>query len=242
MRMHMKTTYTLLTLVFAACLTTVSCAQKISGNGNVVKQDRPVEPFSAIEVGGVLSVHLEQGDTEALSVEADENLLDLIETEVRGNTLVVGLKKGIELKKAEQKDVYITLRQISQLEIGGVVHVESTTPITAEDFDLEVGGVSSTSLELRCDRLQVEADMVGSLELRGEVGEATIRNGGVGTLQAFDLQVDKLTIKNSGVGSAEVQARNEISISSSGIGSVRYKGDAVVKELSTSGIGKVKKI
>ena len=238
----MKTAPYILTLITLVSFTATSCAQKVSGNGNVVKQDRPVESFSEIEIGGVLNVYLEQGDTESLTVEADENLLDLIETENKGNTLVVRLKKGVELKKAEQKDVYITLRTLDKLDISGVVHVESTTPLETEELDLEIGGVSQTDLELRCDQLSVRADMVGGLTLRGEVGEATIRNGGVGSLKAFDLIVDKLTITNSGVGSAEVQAQDEISITSSGVGSVRYKGDPVVKELSTSGVGKVKKM
>ncbi len=232
----------ILTLILIIGLTTTSCAQKMSGNGNVVEQDRAVEPFSAIEIGGVLNVYLAQGDTEALTVEADENLLDIIETENRGNTLIVRLKKGVELKKAKEKNVYITLRSIDELDIGGVVQVESTTPLNLEQLDLDVGGVCQVDLELRGNRLDADASMVGSLTLRGKLQEANIQNGGVGTLKAFDLEVDKLTIKNSGVGSAEVQAQDEISITSSGVGSVRYKGDAVVKELSTSGIGKVKKM
>lgn len=238
----MKKPQYFLTLIAITCFTATSCAQKVSGNGEVVKQDRPVEPFSALEIGGVLNVYLEQGDTEALTVEADENLLDIIETENRGNTLVVRLKKGVELKKAKEKNVYITLTRIDELDIGGVVHVESTTPLNLEQLDLHVGGVCEVDLELRGNRLEADAGMVGSLTLRGKMQEANIKNSGVGALKAFDLEVDKLSIKNSGVGSAEVQAHDEISISSSGVGSVRYKGDAVVKELSTSGIGKVKKI
>ena len=238
----MKTKHPFFTFLIILSMTITACAQKISGNGNVVQQDRPVESFSEIEIGGVLNVYLEQGDTESLTVEADENLMDIIETENRGNTLVVRLKKGVELKKAKQKDVYITLRNLDKLTIGGVVHVESTTPIEADQLDLEIGGVSQTDLELRCEQLTASADMVGGLTLRGEVHEATIKHGGVGSLKAFDLKVDNLTIANSGVGSAEVQAQDEISITSSGVGSVRYKGDPEVKELNTSGIGKVKKI
>ncbi|MGB3777843.1 MAG: head GIN domain-containing protein [Tunicatimonas sp.] len=229
-------------ILFAVSFVTTACAQNISGNGNVVEENRPVESFSSIDVGGVLNVYLTQGDTESVTVEADENLLDLIITENRGNTLVVKLKKGIDIKKAKDKNVYITLRSIDELEVGGVVNVKSTNALTADAFDLDIGGVGNTDLELRCDRLNAKADMVGNLTLSGEVREANIRNGGVGSLKAFDLKVDRLTIKNSGVGSAEVQAQEEISINSSGVGSVRYKGDPVVKELSTSGVGKVKKM
>ncbi len=228
--------------LFTMTIFTTACAQKISGNGNVVEENRPVESFSSIDVGGVLNVYLTQGDTESVTVEADENLLDLIITENRGNTLVVKLKKGIDIKKAKDKNVYITLRSIDELEVGGVVNVKSTNTLTADAFDLNIAGVGNTDLELRCDRLNAKADMVGNLTLSGEVREANIRNGGVGSLKAFDLKVDRLTIKNSGVGSAEVQAQDEISINASGVGSVRYKGDPVVKELSTSGVGKVKKM
>ena len=237
----MKTPQFFLIFFFLVSVTT-ACAQNTTGNGNVVEENRPVEPFSAIDIGGVLNVYLTQGDTETVTVEADENLLDLIITENRGNTLVVKLKKGVDIKKAKEKNVYITLRAIDELEVSGVVNVKSTNALTADAFDLDIGGVSNTDLELRCNQLDAQADMVGNLTLRGEVQEANIRNGGVGSLKAFDLKVDRLTIKNSGVGSAEVQAQDEISITSSGVGSVRYKGDPVVKELSTSGVGKVKKI
>ena len=230
-----------LPFAFVAFVTT-ACAQNISGNGNVVEENRPVESFSAIDIGGVLNVYLTQGDTESVTVEADENLLDLIITENRGNTLVVELKKGVDIKKAKEKNVYITLRSIDELEVGGVVNVKTTNALTADAFDLDIGGVGNTDLELRCNQLDAKASMVGNLTLRGAVQEANIKNGGVGSLKAFDLKVDRLTIKNSGVGSAEVQAQDEISITSSGVGSVRYKGDPVVKELSTSGVGKVKKI
>ena len=234
--------YTSLALLSLVLFITTACAQKVTGNGNVVEENRPVEPFSALEVGGVLNVYLSQGDTESLTVEADENILNLIETENRGSTLVVKLKKGVNIKKAERKNVYITLRSIDELEVGGVVNVKSETPIAIEKLKLDIGGVGNTDLELRGDQLDIKADMVGNVTLRGEVQEANIKNGGVGSLNAFDLVVNKLTIKNTGVGSAEVHAQDEISITSSGVGSVRYQGDAVVKELSTSGVGKVKKI
>ena len=113
------------------------------------------------------------------------------------------------------------MRSIDELEVGGVVNVKSTNVLTADEFNLDIGGVGNTDLELRCDQLDVEASMVGNLTLRGEVQEANIKNGGVGSLKALDLKVDRLTIKNSGVGSAEVQAMDEISITSSGVSGQR---------------------
>ena len=68
-------------ILTAIAFATTACAQNVSGNGDVVEENRPVEPFSSIDIGGVLNVYLTQGDTESVTVEADENLLDLIITE-----------------------------------------------------------------------------------------------------------------------------------------------------------------
>ena len=75
-----------------------------------------------------------------------------------------------------------------------------TSPLRVEEFDLNIGGVGNTELEINCDYLKARADMVGNLTLKGEAREADIRSSGVGSLQAFDLMVGRLTVKNSGVG------------------------------------------
>ncbi len=234
-----KTLFCLLTICTVYVQPTL--AQDVKGNGKVMKEDRDTDAFSAIEIDGVFHVYLTQGNTESVRLEADENLLDLIETINEGDKLIVRVKDGVEFKKAKKTDVYITLRNINDLDIGGVVQLESTTPITAKQLTLEIGGVCNVEMDVACDYFEVQADMVGSLKLRGSAKEAVIENNGVGSLKAFDLQVDKLTLENSGVGSAEVNAQQEISIDASGIGSVRYKGDPTVKSMSSSGLGSVKK-
>jgi hypothetical protein len=50
-----------------------------------------------------------------------------------------------------------------------------------------------------------------------------------------------LSIKSSSVGSVEVYASRELSIKNSGVGSLTYSGDAVIKSMESNGIGKIKK-
>jgi hypothetical protein len=69
-----------------------------------------------------------------------------------------------------------------------------------------------------------------------------MHNTGVGTIEAAGFEADLLRVENTGVGDVEVNARREISIHSSGVGSVRYKGLATVKEMRNSGVGRVRKM
>jgi len=52
------------------------------GSGNVIRQERKVSSFNGIEVSGVFHVDLTQGTTNSVIVEADDNLMDIIRTEV----------------------------------------------------------------------------------------------------------------------------------------------------------------
>ena len=45
------------------------------GNGNVVKQERKVAAFNAIDVSGAFDVYITQGSVQSVFVEADDNLL-----------------------------------------------------------------------------------------------------------------------------------------------------------------------
>ena len=90
----------ILFLVLAASLTTacqfdINLGQ-VNGNGNVLTEERPVsESFTAIRGSAGLDVFLEQGDEAKIVVEADENLLDIIETEIVEGKLKIGTKENI---------------------------------------------------------------------------------------------------------------------------------------------------
>jgi hypothetical protein len=69
-----------------------------------------------------------------------------------------------------------------------------------------------------------------------------MHNTGVGAIEAAGFEADMLRVKSTGVGNVEVNARREISIHSSGVGSVRYKGSAAVKEMRKSGVGGIRRM
>jgi len=63
--------------------------QGISGNGNVIEESRDVSGFNGVHVSSGIDVYLTEGKDFELRVEADENLMEVILTELKDDMLVI---------------------------------------------------------------------------------------------------------------------------------------------------------
>lgn len=61
----------------------------VRGNGNVTKETREVGEFDQIKVSRGMNVYISQGTPASVVVIADNNLHEIIQTEVRGGVLKV---------------------------------------------------------------------------------------------------------------------------------------------------------
>lgn len=78
-------TMTLTALLFTACLGK-------RGSGNLITEEREVSDFDRVELASDGELMLTQGGSESLIIEAEDNVMSYITSEVRGGTLVLGLK------------------------------------------------------------------------------------------------------------------------------------------------------
>ncbi len=215
--------------------------KKVKGSGSVITEARSVSSFDKIEIGGIFNVFLSQGDVENVEVEIDDNLQQYVKIYNEGNTLVVDAEKGVNWKRVTKNNVYITLKNINELNVKGVCTVKSRTALKCDNLELDVEGIGNSRLELYCHQLDIKHGGVGSIELNGETVDLIIRKNGVGHLDAKNLKADNVNIKNSGVGSAEIYASKELTIRNSGVGSISYSGDATIKSVHSDGVGKINK-
>lgn len=197
-------------------------AEKVKGSGNVEQQERKVESFNAIKVSGVFNIYLSQGDKELLVIEADDNLLEYIVSEVSSGTLKIGMKNNTTIKQSKKMNVYITLINIDELVHSGVGDVKCLTPLNLTQFN-------------------ITSSCVGNFNLKGTSENLTIQNSGVGNINAFEFEAQHCTLANSGVGNVNVNASEELRITNSGVGNVSYMGDAKITDINSNGVGSVRK-
>ncbi|MEE1897040.1 DUF2807 domain-containing protein [Flavobacterium rakeshii] len=85
-------------IVFSVLLSTAAFAQrkdKIKGTKNVTVSQREVTAFENIEVEDNVEIFLVKGAGEGIEIEADDNLHEVIQTDVNGSTLRIFTSKDV---------------------------------------------------------------------------------------------------------------------------------------------------
>ncbi|HZK08018.1 MAG TPA: head GIN domain-containing protein [Bacteroidales bacterium] len=210
----------------------------LNGNGNVKSEERSVGSFDQISAGGAFEIFLTQGDSESLRVEADENLLSLIETTVRSGRLVIRSRENIG--RSKKLNVYITFRELTKIEASGACDISGTGQLNFNNLVLNGSGASEIDLSLRAGKLRGDYSGASEVEFEGSAEMCEFKLSGACELEAPNLIVGQMTIKLSGASKAEVQVIEQLEVNASGASSVVYTGDPVVEQ-HTSGASKVRK-
>jgi hypothetical protein len=226
--------------IFLGLLAYTSCSLTgIKGNGNVVKVEQNIEPFSELEFKGVFDVILSQGDKEKLVIEADENLIDIVEIKNEGAKLNIDFKKGKSVKKSTKFNVYVTVKDLITINMSGVGDLKNNGSLNLKTLKLEKTGVGDIDLNVNTMILNVKNSGVGTINLQGTTDHLDIDNSGVGDVHTKTLKANNVKLDNSGVGDVTVYASKKIEISANGVGDLKYYGHPVQKHINNNGVGKV---
>lgn len=216
-----------------------SCINTIDGNGEVTKEQRAVSSFNKIDISGGYEVLINQGDMERLEIEADENLLEYIETKTKGNTLYISTNKPIG--NTSSLKLYITVVDVEDIDVSGAIELRNKGTYKTENLEIDVSGAADIDLDVDVENLTMDMSGASETTLSGTANNFEIEISGAGELQAKKLKTRNTTIDISGAGSAIVHAKKTLNVSVSGAGSVKYKGSPKIKK-DISGAGSVEKL
>jgi hypothetical protein len=208
--------------------------ETIEGNGKKVTRDVTVSSFNALEASGVYELKLSQGSKESVKIEADENLQEYFDVHNEGNKLVIEMDKlkNKNLKNGGKMKVYVTFRNLKELDLKNVGNVSSEEQLSFDDLALDTKSVGNIDLNLNAKKLDLDNKSVGNVKLRGKANEAVVKNKGVGSLEAGNFVVQSMNIENSGVGSAEVNAEKDLKVKDTFLGKVKNKGTANIRRMN----------
>ena len=208
--------------------------ERIEGSGNVITKDISVKSFDHLTAQGVFSLQLSQGDKEAIKIEGEDNLIDLIIVKNEGSSLEISMKKDVDINTKKKMTVYVTFKNLKSMNLSMVGGTSSDEQLKFSELKFKNQSVGSVNLDMALQTLNLENESVGTLKLKGSAENAVIKSNSVGSVMAGDFVVQKMEIDNNGVGSATVNAQKEISISDSFLGKVNNKGNATVKKRTKS--------
>jgi hypothetical protein len=240
----MKTTW-LPALLFSGLLLTASCSHdgevfgpRVRGTGPTEVDKRTVAAFNRLEVKIDAEVILTQGPQREVRVEAQRNILDVLETELNGDELQIEYGRAHVVGNPTVK-VYITTPSLSEVEVSGSGKLRTTAPWSASSFRVGVSGSGEADVDVSgVDGLRTTISGSGEVKLGGNAASNTISISGSGKVSAYDLSTQDTYASISGSGKAYVRASRTLSAEISGSGSIYYRGTPTVTS-RISGSGKV---
>jgi hypothetical protein len=220
-----------------------SCATNVL-TGQTVKEIRNVSSFDGVALAFSGNVYITQGSPQKVEIEADKNTLEIIETKVEGNVLVLKTRNGHWRDLGEIK-VYITMPEVSKLSISGSGDMICETAVRTSEIKVEVSGSGSVKMR-KLESHNVSAVITGSgdILLAGtstDQGELDVVITGSGNFNAEELPTGKADVNITGSGSARVNVMNDLETTITGSGSVLYKGNPRINANAT-GSGRTKSL
>jgi Putative auto-transporter adhesin, head GIN domain len=215
-------------LLIAALLATGMAAlgcdtqARVRGSGTPATAERPVSGFDTVEVSGALDVRVTRAPAFSVKVTADDNIVPLILTERRDNTLQVRTKGGQRYDAlARQPRIEVTMPSITRLEATGASTI-TASGVDAPSLDIEASGASTVEATGRAERLELNASAASRLRLADLIARtAEVRASGASSIE---VQVsDTLAGQVSGASSVQYRGQPRLSVESSGASSVRAR-------------------
>ncbi len=194
-----------------------SIDSEIGGSGNIVTQKRDLDDFTGIDVGGVFEVEVISQKDFSVEIEADDNLLPLIKTEVRRGVLRISTDEDIKSKNPIR--VRISAPDIDRIEASGVSKV-AVTDLKNEELKLDISGVSK-------------------VKLAGQTGNLSVDISGASHVDAENLKAGNATVDASGASHVNVNVSEKLVADASGASKIHYTGSPKNAQKNSSGVSTI---
>jgi hypothetical protein len=207
-------------------------------------QIRDLKGFHAIEVSSAINLYLSQSNDEAVAVSAvDAKYRDKIRTEVKNGVLRIWLDRdnwfwGNGDKKLK---AYVSFKSIDRLNASGASDVFVDGMISGENLDIRLSGASDFKGAVKLKHLTLDQSGASDITIKGTTETVSIEVSGASNAKAYDLVADQCTIRASGASDVRISVNKEINAKATGASSIYYKGDAVIRDLHSSGASNVGK-
>ena len=232
----MKKNQYILLLILPILLSACNC---ILGEGDTVAEQREVSRFDKISLSIDAKVILKQEDDYSLRLDAQPNILEILETKVQGDVLTIGY--GFDcVMDASDITIYLSMPELKGVDLSGSGDVICMQGFDVSELDLGISGSGEILMELKADEIRSRISGSGEIDIGGKANKLNVSISGSGSVYAYNLKTPDVSVKIIGSGDARVFPTVSLYAGISGSGSVYYKGDPMV-DSDITGSGRVKK-
>lgn len=211
----------------------------IAGSGPIKTEMRSVHGFHAVSLDIAGDVEVRLGDYN-VEVQAQENLLPLLMTEVKNGTLRIYFDESVSY--SENINIIVTAPAFDGFYLGGSGEIKVLDAIESDKMDISIGGSGEVIIpQASFNELECSISGSGEIELGGTCNKAELEVSGSGEVIAKDMTFNELRTSVSGSGNVSAHVIQLLDAAVSGSGDVFYSGSPTV-ESRVSGSGSVSKL
>lgn len=235
--MKIITKLSAITILF---ISTTSCfvdgITGIKGNNHVVSEDRSISSnFDEIKVQQGINLYITQDNSTELKVEADENIIDILITEVQNNELKIYFEKNVYRAKA--RNVYLTTDNIKKIRASSGASVKSENTLQVSSLDLDASSGSSIKIHVNANDVKSETSSGANIDVFGKTTTFSASASSGSSIDADELESEDAFAKASSGANINVNVKGKLTAKASSGGDIDYEGNPkdVNKDTSSGG-------
>lgn len=225
-------------MLLTAALTTVQA-------GNIKKTEtRNVKNYHAVDVSAGIDLYLKMGDSEQVRVEADDNIIDDIVTEVRNGTLRIYMKKGnffnfFNFGSTSPRKVYVTVTELKSINASSGSDVRSENTLKGDKLEVNSSSGSDVILDVVYKDVSLDASSGSDIKMKGKAKTVRASASSGSDINARDLEAVIGHASASSGADITIHATGEIYANASSGADVSYYGNPSVKDINESSGGDI---
>ncbi len=212
-----------ISLVATVLTLSTAVAQKVVYDENV--QKRNISSFHAIETSAGIEVIISKGDKEELAVSAgNKEYVDEVITEVNNGVL-----------KVTRKDDWKFWNKWKNWKVKVYVSYKNLDAVKASS------GGSVEGADVKLEKLTVRLNSGASINLSGSVSSLDVDGSSGAMFHGYSLISNNCKAEASSGAGVQVTVSKEISAKANSGGFIRFKGEALIRDINVNSGGSVKR-
>jgi len=218
----------MLMLVLSSC--NLDCME---GRGDLKTETRVMKSFTKISLKMDAKVIITKDSVQSVRIEAQPNIMKILNTEVSGKWLYIDTEDCI----TDYKPITPSLEA---LEINGNGSAEGRGNFATDKVELTINGSGSITIGLNANQVNSDIKGSGNINLSGSARKSNMDIMGSGDINAQEMPAESASVDIKGSGNCRVFAIGKLNVDIAGSGNVYYKGKPDINT-NIAGSGKLEK-
>ncbi len=195
---------------------------KIEASKNYVTKQISVSDFNKIRSSGCADIiFTQQEGAPQVEIYGSDNIVELLDIYVKDGTLVVKMKKNVNITNNKKLEVRICAETLNEVKISGAGDVKFTNRLSTDVLAVSISGAGDfEGMDIVCQSFFSTVSGAGDVKIAGTAEKAEFVVSGAGDVDASRFKAKDVKVSVSGAGDVVCNAEN-LSSHVSGSGEVK---------------------